>query len=252
MNNLIKSAKSKIPTIDHILEETWENLKINEIINQDRFSKILVDIDLEATRIFKEYEKQALIELTKKWLESQQATIREQLEKVLSQSEWEDFINSASKIFKEFGFLVQDFEKILGNMRKSRGGKNFERAIIKLLNLMEIKVEAPSGKAKKQLRRIDIVSPSVETAISTPDRAIFLTCKQTLRERWKQEVPQVGINQRVYLLTIDEKLPMEKANEIHEKNLIAFVRDELKQVEHIKDKPWIRKLSDLPMDLRRL
>ncbi len=120
------------------------------------------------------------------------------------------------------------------------------------LRLIGIDAEFPSGMAKEKLRRIDIVIPSNKVALETPDRAIFLTCKRTLRERWKQEIPQVRANQRVYLLTIDEELSKTKAEEINEKALIVFVRDEIKRIEYIKDMPWIRKLSELPKELQRL
>lgn len=147
--------------------------------------------------------------------------------------------------------MVQGLEKDLGNMRKARGGKTFEKILSRLLGLIEIEAVSPKGEAKKRLKRIDLVIPSIETALNTPDRAIFLTCKRTLRERWKQEVPQVGTNQRVYLLTIDDDLSESKAKEIEEKGLIAFVKDEIKEREGLRDKPWIRKFSDFPKELER-
>ncbi len=70
-------------------------------------------------------------------------------------------------------------------MRKTRGGKIFEKVILKILNLIDIKFEIPKGKKREELRRIDLVVPSIEVGIKTPDKAIFLTCKRTLRERWK-------------------------------------------------------------------
>jgi hypothetical protein len=98
------------------------------------------------------------------------------------------------------------------------------------------------------LRRIDIVIPSGEVALETPDKAIFIICKRTLRERWKQEVPAVGPNQRVYLLTIDNELSETKAKEIKNLGLIVYIKDNLKE-EKFKDLPWVRKLSDLPKDI---
>jgi hypothetical protein len=102
------------------------------------------------------------------------------------------------------------------------------------------------------LRRIDIVIPSMEVALTTPDKAIFLTCKRTLRERWKQEVPQARLNQRIYLLTIDEELSENKAKEINEKGFIAFIRDELLEEQAFQHMPWIRKLAELPTYLRKV
>ncbi len=158
-------------------------------------------------------------------------------------------LNEASKLFAEFGYLVQVLEKDLGNMRKARGGKTFEKAISILLNFIDIPAEIPHGEAKENLKRIDMVIPNISVALNTPDKAFFLTCKRTLRERWKQEVPQARLNQRIYLLTIDNELSKRKANEINEKGLIAFIRDELAESADLKELPWIRRLSDLPKEL---
>lgn len=86
-------------------------------------------------------------------------------------------------------------------------------------------------------------------ALKTPDKAIFLTCKRTLRERWKQEIPQARLNQRIYLITIDENISESKAKEINQKGLIAFIPDKIK-MEKFKGMPWIRKLSDLPKEVK--
>jgi len=45
-------------------------------------------------------------------------------------------------------------------------------------------------------------------------------------------------------------LPEGKAREIDELGMIVYVRDELKGKDYLTKKPWVRKLSDLPKDLR--
>jgi hypothetical protein len=252
MEDLITSAKAVIPSVDTILEQAWGKLELDRRQVKTKFGKVLVTMDIEATQIFRNYEKHALLKLAKKWLEKQEDNVRRRLEKIVSQKGWENFVQEASQLFVEFGSLVQLLEKDLGNMRKARGGKTFEKVILRLLNFINIHGEKPTGKAKERLRRIDIVLPSIETALSTPDRAIFLTCKRTLRERWKQEVPQARLNQRIYLLTIDEELSESKAEEINEKGLIAFVQDESKRRAGLKEMAWIRRLSDLPKELQKV
>lgn len=249
MEGLLESAKKKIPTVDFILSKTLKKLNLTKELVEKNFGRILVLVDEEATRIYKEYEKKALVELAKEWLKIQKEEIRRKLKKIISEKGWDNFIEEASKLFAEFGSLVQALEKDLGNMRKARGGKTFEKTIFTLLNFLDIPAEIPSGKAKEKLKRIDIVIPDMNIALNTPDKAFFLTCKRTLRERWKQEVPQARLNQRIYLITIDEVLPMNKAKEINEKGLIAFVRDELTERRDLNKFPWIRKLSDLPKEL---
>lgn len=131
--------------------------------------------DEKATETFRNYEREALKKLAKFWISLQKEEIKERLEKILAQDGWDKFIEKASEIFVEFGILVQNFEKILGNMRKARGGKTFEKVLLKFLNFIEIKCEILRGKAKEELKRIDVVIPSV--AMGPPDRAIFLICK---------------------------------------------------------------------------
>jgi hypothetical protein len=250
MKEFIEKAKEKIPSVDFIINETWNKLNLQSSYVENSFGEVLIKFDHTATEIFKTYEREALIELATLWLNNQKRKIKNKLKKILSKKGWDKFIEEASKLFAEFGTLVQEFEKDLGNMRKARGGKTFEKVILKLLQFINIKCEIPNVKAKEKLGRIDIVIPSSEVAIKTPDRAIFLTCKRTLRERWKQEIPQVKLNQRIYLLTIDEELSEEKANEIKEKGLIAFVRDEIAQRPIFSEMTWIRKLRDLPRELK--
>ena len=250
MHDIITSTKKEIPSLDRILDEALEHLNPDTKEIKNEFSKVLVAVDNVATDIFRGYEKRALISLAKKWLESQKGEVKERLERIISVKGWENFIEEASKLFVEFGVLVQELEKIMGNMRKARGGKTFEKMIYKLLKLSDISCEIPGRKAKEGLGRIDLVVPSVETALNTPDRAFFLTCKRTLRERWKQEVPQARLNQRIYLITIDSELSESKAKEINEKGFIAFVPDEVKKRKELMDMHWIRCLSNLPGELK--
>lgn len=252
IRSAIVSAKRIIPNLDSILDETWKYLNINKRDACNNFGDILILIDEKAKKIFRKYERNALTELAKIWLEQQRPNIKIKLKNIVREKGWGPFIRKACRLFLDFGILVQKLEKDLGNMRKARGGKTFEKAILRLLEFINIKGEIPKGGLKKNLKRIDIVIPSAEVAFNTPDRAIFLTCKRTLRERWKQEVPQVRPNQRVYLITIDNSLSQEKANEINAKGLIVFIKDDLKEEPELKKLTWVRKLKDLPKELRRL
>jgi len=252
MENLLREVKNEIPSVDEIIEKTWKNLHLKKSNVKKNFGEILCDFDVEATKIFRNYESKVLIKLAKLWLNSQKIDIQKKLKEIVNEKGWNEFIEKASKVFVEFGILVQSLEKDLGNMRKARGGKTFEKVVLRLLNFIDINAEIPVGKAREDLKRIDIVIPSIEIAKKTPDRAIFLTCKRTLRERWKQEVPQARLNQRIYLITIDNDISESKAKEINEKGLIAFVRDDLVQNGPLKNLSWIRKLSDLPKEINRI
>lgn len=249
MKEIIDKAKNCIPSLDKILEEAL--CELNQEALNSRFGEAIIDIEERAEKIFKRYERQAIFLLANQWVERQKEDLKKKLKEIIEEKGLDNFVKKAASLFADFAQIVQALEKDLGNMRKARGGRTFEKLLLQLLRKLKIECEVPRGKAKESLGRIDIVIPSVEVALQTPDRAFFLACKRTLRERWKQEVPVAQPNQRVYLVTIDKELSESKANEIKGKGLIAFVRDNLKQEEHLKDKPWIRKLSDLPEELRR-
>ena len=252
MEEFITIAKKEIPSVDHIFDEALSRLSLDKPFVKNNFGKALILVDEKATKIYRSYERKALEKLAVLWLGLQKEEVRRRLRIVLDQEGWERFLKEAKEVFVEFGILVQELEKDLGNMRKARGGTTFEKMVLKLLGIIGIKAERPGRKAKERLGRIDIVIPSVEVASETPDRAIFLTCKRTLRERWKQEVPQARLNQRIYLLTIDDNLSESKAEEINEKEFIAFVRDDIVEKQAFQKMPWIRRLSDLPKELKKI
>jgi hypothetical protein len=135
-------------------------------------------------------------------------------------------------------------------MRKSRGGLSFQRIVKHLLNKIGVPCEEPAKETRSILRKVDLVSPDAKTAKDTPDKAIFIAAKRTFRERWKEVVPEHMKGARIYVVSINSQCPESKADEMREVGIIAYVKDELKDQKHLKNKPWIRKLTDLPRDVR--
>jgi hypothetical protein len=174
----------------------------------------------------------------------------ERLSALLRERGWDAFKQEVTPVFMDFAQLVQRLEKDLGNMRKARGGLTFERAVERLLAKIAIPCERPMGReAQRKLEHIDLVSPDVKTALNEPERAIFLTLKRTLRERWKQEVPAAQ-GRRCWLLTIDLDISEAKADDIHRKGLEAFVLEGVADQLRQKGKTWVRSLNELPEALR--
>lgn len=203
-------------------------------------------MDEEGHKIYRCYEEEALKALAEGWLELKGTEIRQQLEGILRKQGWKEFKKRVSEMFVEFARLVQQIEKDLGNKRKALAGTNFERAVEQLLRFVGVEIERPKGEVRKLLRRIDLVVPNQDVAIKEPDRAVFLTLKRTLRERWKQEIPVRRGQGKFYLVTIDPSIPEPKAEEIREMEVIAYVQD---SIAHQLKKEWIRPLSKLPSDL---
>jgi len=131
MENLLREVKNEIPSVDEIIEKTWKNLHLKKSNVKKNFGEILCDFDVEATKIFRDYESKVLIKLAKLWLNSQKIDIQKKLKEIVNEKGWNEFIEKASKVFVEFGILVQNLEKDLGNMRKARGGKTFEKVVLR-------------------------------------------------------------------------------------------------------------------------
>lgn len=241
----VDEAIKTIPELDQILNQAVKSLKLDRarpttIINN--FNRLVVDLESTAFKIYKKYETKAFEKLAELWV----CNRKDWISKILK-NRGEDGVKD---IISEFTKSVREMEFRAGQMRKARGGKTLEYAMKKLLNLANVPCEEPHKETKKALRRIDLVSPNAKTALTTPDKAVFIALKRTLRERWKQVVPEHLKGVRLYLVTLNGKLPEKKAEEIKNAGVIVYVRDELKKEPYLKDKPWVRKLSELPSDIK--
>jgi len=246
---VVQKAVESIPDIDRILKETYAAM---DPVYRDRawvrrnFSQAILRTESAAFELYKKYEDLAVVNLTSAWIKAH----AQDLEGLYAQHLDNSVTTYLTEVLKRFTPVARKFEFILSQKRKSRGGLSFERLMKTQLELAGIPCEVPSGSTKKRLKRIDIVVPNQEIGLKTPDKAYFISCKRTLRERWKQSIPEREPSWRVYLATTDDSLPEDKAKEIHQLGMIAYVRDELKSQQHLSEKQWIRRLSDLPRDLR--
>jgi hypothetical protein len=137
MKSIIGQVKREIPSVDEIIDLTWEKLKFTKDFVRKNFGKAILKFDEEATKEFKKYEQEAIKKLAELYIGSNQSEIREKLKDLIEKKE-EQFISKLAEIFYEFSFWVQQLEKDLGNMRKARGGKTFEKVIVKLLNFIKV------------------------------------------------------------------------------------------------------------------
>lgn len=248
---IIYQARQKIPPLQKILSEAIESTKkasprilAPEYI-ETHFSECVTTLEPKAFEIYLDHERKTFLSAIDTWIAQNESAIKSLSERGLSSSDF------AKEVIKLFYPLVQRLEFRSGQTRKARGGRTFELVIGYLLGRIGISYQKPKGKQQtKILKRVDFVIPDQMTAIERPDKAYFLSCKRTLRERWKQTIPERKPSWRVFLLTQDEDLPEGKAKEIDQLGMIVYVRDELKGEDYLTEKPWVRKLSDLPKDLR--
>ena len=241
---------NSIPNVDDIFSEAVKNIekKSHKLLEpghiQLNFSKCLTILEQTAFSIYLRYQMSAFESLITVWVLENEDIINKIAGKYPIPKK---FAEEVCKLFYPF---IQRMEFRAGQKRKSRGGGTFQIAVEYLLRKIGIPCEKPKGKYGKTLKRIDLVIPDQKTAIERPDQAFFLSAKRTLRERWKQTIPERKPSWRVFLITIDENLSVEKANEINSLGMILYIIDDLKNNSPLKSKPWIRKLSDLPKDIK--
>jgi len=228
----IPRAKSLIPDNDSIITEALKRVR-------KHFSKKYVEEN------FFQALKQVMDEGYKIYLEGEEKAKKQTIVLVNQLCKKEKSLNKDEVLF----FSGINFENSATQMRKARAGGAFEIYVEKLLDILEIPSEKTSGKLAKILNRTDRVVPSVKIASKQPDLAKFLSMKTSLAERWKQVVPEQNKGWAVYLLTLDEKLTVEKAKEIDASGIVLFVRDPIKEKKGIDNLNNIRKLSDFPSHL---
>lgn len=234
IDKAVEKAKATIPSVDRILDEAATEIGISKLRREDilgNFAELVNKLEAAAARVYKSYEDKAFQSLAQYVTEVQR--------NAAGVSPIELAVEAARRL-----------EFRAGQMRKARGGASFQKIVQKLLGLAGVRCEEPSKETRRILRRIDLVSPSAEVARKTPDKAIFLAVKRTLRERWKQVVPEQMKGARLYLVTINGECSAEKAKEIKDAGMVAYVPGSLKRQKHLQRKSWIRPLSELPLDIQ--
>jgi hypothetical protein len=129
--------------------------------------------------------------------------------------------------------------------RKQRAGKDFEYQIQVLLELAEIPHQVQSKR-----ERADFILPSSELLETDRPRAVLLSAKRTLRERWQEVVDEL---QRVncpntYLATADEEFTSSVANEIKKRNIYLVTWDDVKK-ERFANDPGVVSYSKFMQDI---
>ena len=255
--NLLKNAKKTFPPWTKILDDSFNDL--NNILTKDyiknNFCKSILTAEKKAYEKFSEYEARAFPDLVVMWYEAHSDDIDKQHQTVIMEAlQGKQHLNAALKsvvrnVMHESYPTIREFQMSVSQMRKKRAGETFQEIILRLLQKSDVPCEKAKGSVEAELGHTDIVVPSVKTAIDTPDKAYFMACQRTLAERWWSSTSISKGGRRGYIVTIDKKISQPKAQRLREHNLVAYVRDDVKEHAHLKPMSWIRKLSDLPKDL---
>ncbi len=151
--------------------------------------------------------------------------------------------------------FVQEFERRLGQKRKGRAGKSLEDVSTFIFNYYNF-----TSHPKPDHFQTDI---EVDKWFKCKDGwLIGISCKRTLRERWKQvssadnhALSRYKIKEIWHLTTFDKDLSDEKITMLGQQRQIFYLDDETEKFKsassHIGMKDYVRPLTHLISDIRR-
>lgn len=123
--------------------------------------------------------------------------------------------------------LLRDYFLSVSQSRKQRGGKDFELQVQVLLE----KAGVPFV-AQPRRERVDLILPNQELWRIDRARAVLISLKRTLRERWRQVADELYSLRcpNTYLLTAEKHLAGRAVEGIFARNIYLVVWDEVKAV----------------------
>jgi hypothetical protein len=151
--------------------------------------------------------------------------------------------------------FVQEFERRAGQKRKGRAGGSLEDVTSFILDYFRIK----STSAPEHFQA-DI---EVDNWVKTKDSwLIGISCKRTLRERWKQVssadsaiLSKFKIKQLFHVVTYDEDLSDDKLSLLGGQRHIFYLPDNSRRLEyasnHVGLKDYVRPISKLIEDIKQ-
>jgi len=150
--------------------------------------------------------------------------------------------------------FTQEFERRAGQKRKKRAGGSLEDVTDFILGYYKIKrAEAPSH------FQADL---EVDNWVKTKDGwLIGISCKRTIRERWKNVSSSIEVYSRFkvkyifHVVTFDEDLSDDKLTLLGEQRQIFYLPDNSRRLkyasEHVGLKNYVRPISQLINDLKK-
>lgn len=173
------------------------------------------------------------------------STIRKYVENNVSGNEQDIILTS----------FVQEYERRLGQKRKARAGGSLEDVASFIFNYYQINTTD-----RPEHFQADI---EVDKWIRCKDRwLIGISCKRTLRERWKQVssanrdiLSKFMIKNLWHLVTYDEDLSDEKLTLLGSLGHIFYLRDDSRKLinaqSHVGMQNYVRPMSDFVNDIKR-
>ena len=218
---LYQDARTHIPPASALAEDAMKSVLGDRVNDKEyikkSFSALVSEIQVRAYRLYQEHEARASGQAFR-------SVIRPLLAAQASADDLLEFLEQRFPILDRF-FLS------LTQSRRQRAGKTFEIVVTTLFQVLEYPHTSQPNLGDSTP---DYVLPSIEWYSKYATDCIILTCKRTLRERWRQVVTE-GVTGKFYLATIDDGLSTAELGRMRDRRVVVVVPAELKQREYEGD-----------------
>lgn len=153
----------------------------------------------------------------------------------------EQFLQKVGHLFGKFAGCISPYiyQLCLSNTqsRRTRAGKVFEGIIYSLYEYYGFSYDSQKSIGKKVFsslglgKVVDSILPSAKAFSMYRNKTIVGSMKTTLRERWQEVVEEISRSNlpNIHLLTVDHNIPVSKAKQMSEHNIVLVVTRDVKQ-----------------------
>jgi hypothetical protein len=228
---------------------------LNSVRGHKNISEAIYILRNEAYRLFLQEEAKFNIKIVEhigRNVHTPKKILNSIIENNLTQAQkFSEIKDSVIHICGEYAGRIMPFIYIIcqsnTQSRRSRAGETFEQIIYKLYETFNYPYNSQKKIGRKIFqdkglgKKVDSVLPSIEAFEKRRDKVIVGTMKTTLRERWQEVVEEIERTKipKIYLLTADEDIAMNKTSEMAKHNIVLVV------YKAIKDKPELKTLRNI-------
>ncbi|MDI6872649.1 MAG: type II restriction endonuclease [Bacillota bacterium] len=231
-----RARKAHIPPPERVVDEAFHELsygpdKLAPDYVRENFNTLLRDVFVKTLEVLERYEEPAYAEAAfQKLVSLRRQDIRSALSDSSALRTVTGLESAISSLLKGWYPYLRAMFISVSNSRKARGGLDLEWQFEKLLRLMAVPYQKQKGREGRR-QRVDFVLPDFETYNRERNRALIISVKRTLRERYQQVADEQHRMRapNVYIVTAEDRVSTDKVREIKDLNVYLVVWDEVKQ-----------------------
>ncbi len=251
-----KINKDTIPSVEELFDQTVRDLGLEgrgQVYIREHFEDLLARIMKRGLELLERHQNEA----QRKFLETMAGSHTE-LE-AIAQRLINDVLRRQGLFMQRLSDLIEEtmtempplteFNSSISNMRKSRAGSMFTRAIRYLLSRCDI----PSEVGGKVTGRLDVIIPNYQSWSHRPENGVLLELKAMhIRERWKTaHVETHSKRGPVWIVTLDTSFGRETADNIRNMGLHIYCPAVMSR-EKFRGEAAVRPLNELIRDIESI